>query len=240
MIHMEGLTIGYGEKILLRNISAEARAGELTVLLGRNGSGKSSLIRTIEGLMKPSSGKITVAGKDLSGLGRREIARTVSFVSTERVRIPGLKCRDLVAMGRAPWTGWTGKTGPEDERITAAALRTAGMEDFQDRAMDKLSDGECQKAVIARAIAQDTPVMLLDEPTAFLDVPGKVHVASMLARLAREEGKCIIVSTHDIGTILGKADKVWLLDPPDIIVGSISDSDIMNEIRRVFGLEDGF
>ena len=237
MITLDNITIGYGRKILLGNICTTAEKGELTALVGRNGSGKSTLIRVLAGLEKPLSGIVSIGGADIEGLSRREIARCVSFTCTGRVRIPDLKCRDLTALGRAPWTGWTGILSERDRDISERALDIVGMQDYADRYLDEMSDGEYQKIMIARALAQDTPVMLLDEPTAFLDVPGRHQIVGILKRLASEEGKCIIFSTHDIGIALKKADKVWLLDRGGIVSMKASDPETSGKIASAFGID---
>ena len=237
MIILDNITIGYGRKVLLRNVSANAGSGELTALLGRNGCGKSTLIRVMAGLARPLSGRVLVAGADISGLSRSETARCISFVGTERVRIPDLGCRDIVSMGRAPWTGWTGHIPESGHRIVLKALDMVGMREYAKRRIAEMSDGESQKIMIARALAQDTPVMLLDEPTAFLDVPGRYQVADILKRLASEEGKTIVFSTHDIGVALKKADNVWLADGDRLVCMKASAPGTALEISKAFGID---
>lgn len=242
MIEIKDITLGYGRKILLENISAKLGKGELTALLGRNGSGKSTLIRTLAGLQKPytaggrTGGEILIGGRDIRSLSREEAARTVSFVGTERILVPDLKGRELVAMGRAPWTGWTGRPGAKDEEMTDRAIELVGMQEYAMTNIAEMSDGERQKIMIARALAQDTPVMLLDEPTAFLDVPGKHQTVSILRKAASEEGKCVIFSTHDVETAVRSADKVLLADGRRVILLRCGVDPVMDEIRRVFGI----
>ena len=142
------------------------------------------------------------------------LAATVAFVTTERVRIPNLRCRDVVALGRAPYTNWIGRMQPEDACIVERSLRSVGMAEYAGRTMDRMSDGECQRVMIARARAQQTPVILLDEPTSFLDLPNRYELCTLLGRLARDEGKCILFSTHELDIALTLCDSVALLDPP--------------------------
>lgn len=236
MIHLQNITVGYRSRPVLRDISVTFGDGELVALLGRNGSGKSTLIRTMAGLMKPLSGKILLNGRDAAAMSRPEMSRTVALSGTSGIRVPHLKCRDAVAMGRAPWTDWTGRLGPEDEKIVDKALSLVGMLDHAGRDVSRISDGEAQKIMIARALAQDTPVMLFDEPTAFLDVPGRHQVADILAKLAAEEGKTILFSTHDVGIALKRASRVLLVDPSGIFSGEASDPATASVIERVFGL----
>ena len=231
MLELRNLSAGYRGKALLSGLDITAGRGEMTALIGRNGCGKSTLIRTISGVLEAVSGEIFHDGIPVSGKSRLERARTMSYVGTGRPRIPYLKCREAVAMGRAPWTGWTGHLGEEDRKMVDKALLLTGMQGYSERDMDGLSDGECQKIMIARALAQDTPVMLLDEPTAFLDVPGKHQTMSILRQLATG-GKTILFSTHDVELAMSAADRVWIFNPPHIV-----DMDSVNlawqEIRRV-------
>lgn len=232
MLELRNLSAGYRGKALLSGLDITAGRGELTALIGRNGCGKSTLIRTISGVLEAVSGEIFHDGIPVSGKSRLERARTMSYVGTGRPRAPYLKCREAVAMGRAPWTGWTGHLGEEDRKMVDKALLLTGMQGYSERDMDGLSDGECQKIMIARALAQDTPVMLLDEPTAFLDVPGKHQTMSILRRLATGEGKTILFSTHDVELAMSAADRVWIFNPPHI-VDMDSGNLAWQEIRRV-------
>ncbi len=232
MLELRNLSAGYRGKALLSGLDITAGRGEMTALIGRNGCGKSTLIRTISGVLEAVSGEIFHDGIPVSGKSRLERARTMSYVGTGRPRAPYLKCREAVAMGRAPWTGWTGHLGEEDRKMVDKALLLTGMQGYSERDMDGLSDGECQKIMIARALAQDTPVMLLDEPTAFLDVPGKHQTMSILRRLATGEGKTILFSTHDVELAMSAADRVWIFNPPHI-VDMDSGNLAWQEIRRV-------
>lgn len=236
MLEIQNLSLGYGKNILLRNISAQASPGELIAIAGRNGSGKSTLIRAMTGLQKPLAGRILTDGLDIGSLPRETAARKVSIVNTDRVRIPWLKCRDLVALGRAPWTGWTGRLSDRDEEAVSEALELTGMTDFAMRSMDSMSDGECQRIMIARALAQDTPLMVLDEPTAFLDLPGRHQITELLARLAAEKGKTVIFSTHDIGIALQRADRFWILDRDGLIVRNAAEA--APDIMEIFGIQE--
>lgn len=142
------------------------------------------------------------------------MAKTLAFVTTERTRIANLKCKDVVAIGRAPYTNWIGKMQEADKEIVMRSLASVGMEAYAERTMDKMSDGECQRIMIARALAQDTSIILLDEPTSFLDMPNRYELCTLLARLAHDEGKCILFSTHELDIALSLADAIALIDPP--------------------------
>lgn len=213
-IALKNIRLAYGPRVLLEQASAVLSPGSLTAFIGRNGSGKSSLLRVIAGLSPASDGEVRLCGKPLSALSPRQLAATVSFVTTDKVRIANLPCEDMVALGRAPYTNWIGHLQDADRAIVRRALDTVGLADFARKTMDTLSDGECQRAMIARALAQDTPVILLDEPTAFLDLPGRYAMASLLQRLARSENKCILFSTHDLDIALSFCDSVLLIDTP--------------------------
>lgn len=214
MIQLDSLTLGYGSDVLLNNVSASLEEGGLIALLGRNGSGKSTLLKAIAGLGEIKGGKILIGGKVLSCLKIDELARIVSFVTTEKVRVPNLKCRDVVALGRAPYTNWSGRLQSQDWEIVSEALELLGMSDYASRTMDQMSDGECQRIMIARALAQDTPVILLDEPTSFLDLPNRYELGVLLRGLAHRKNKCIFFSTHELDIALTLCDSIALIDRP--------------------------
>lgn len=216
MIRLERLTLGYGGRTLLDGVSAAIPAETLTALLGRNGTGKSTLLRALAGLGERRSGRVLLDGADLDDLSPQRLARTAAFVATERVRIANLRCRDVVALGRAPYTNWIGRMQAGDADAVERSLAQVGMEAYADRTMDTMSDGECQRVMIARALAQQTPIILLDEPTSFLDLPNRYELCSLLARLAHEEGKCILFSTHELDIALSLADGIALIDPPQL------------------------
>ena len=234
MIRLNDLTIGYGHRILLQHASATIPAGELVALVGRNGTGKSTLLRAIAGLGERLGGEIRLDGHSLETLLPQQLATTVSFVTTERVRIPNLRCEDVVALGRAPYTNWIGRVQEQDKAIVERSLELVGMAAFAEKTMDRMSDGECQRILIARALAQDTPVILLDEPTAFLDLPNRYELASLLRRLAHEEGKCIFFSTHDLDVALGLCDATALIDTPTLHCMSAADMAASGHIERLF------
>ena len=199
MIRLNDLTIGYGHRILLQHASATIPAGELVALVGRNGTGKSTLLRAIAGFGERLGGEIRLDGHSLETLSPQQLATTVSFVTTERVRIPNLRCEDVVALGRAPYTNWIGRVQEQDKAIVERSLELVGMAAFAGKTMDRMSDGECQRVMIARALAQDTPIILLDEPTSFLDLPNRYELCTLLRRLAHDHRKCILFSTHGTG-----------------------------------------
>lgn len=211
-IELHNVTLGYGERVLMADASVGFGWGELTALIGRNGTGKSTLLRTIAALAKPQKGHITIGGMDASELTMREVASRIAFVSTEDVRVQNLHVWDVVSLGRAPYTNWVGRLTEEDKTKVRESLRLVGMEHFAESSMDSLSDGERQRVMIARALAQDTPIILLDEPTAFLDLPNKYEICLLLKRLAHKEGKCILFSTHDLSIAIEICDTIAIIE----------------------------
>ena len=211
MITLRNITLAYGDRTLVENGSAEFAAGELTALVGRNGAGKSTLLRAVTAIEPPKSGEVLLDGTNAAAMPPETIARTISFVGTEKVRIANLRCEDIVAIGRAPYTNWIGRMQAADRRIVADALQAVGMEAFAARSIDTLSDGECQRIMIARALAQQTPTIVLDEPSAFLDIPTRFEICRLLQRLAHDEGKCILFSTHDLDAAMPVCDSVAVI-----------------------------
>lgn len=214
MIRFQSLSLGYGSRILIDSLSATVKSGELTALVGRNGTGKSTLLRAITGLGERKGGDILLGDKSIDSLSTAELATMVAFVTTDKVRIANLRCRDVVALGRAPYTNWIGRMQEQDEEIVMRSMELVGMSDYADKTMDRMSDGECQRIMIARALAQQTPIILLDEPTAFLDMPNRYELCTLLQRLAHEEQKCILFSTHELDIALALCDSIALISPP--------------------------
>lgn len=215
-IRLCALSTGYDHRLLIDKADMAFEAGRFTALVGRNGAGKSTLLRTIAALRRPLSGHVEINGTDTATLSRRDIALSIGFVSTEEVRIADLKVYDVVALGRAPHTNWTGRLTATDHEQVKKALALVGMSSFADKCIANLSDGERQRVMIARALAQDTPIILLDEPTAFLDLPNKYEIFLLLKRLAEQEDKCIVCSTHDLDIALKTCHAIALIDGHDI------------------------
>lgn len=211
LLHAEGLAIGYGSRPLMTDISIDAGPGELIALLGVNGIGKSTLLRTLAGLHAPLAGGVNIGGRALAGMSSAERARHVSVVLTGRPASGIMDVRMLVSLGRQPWTGRWGGSRAVDHEAVNAALRRTGADHLANRTLSTCSDGECQKVLIARALAQATPVMLLDEPTAFLDLPNRAGIVRMLGSIAREERKVVLFSTHDLQLALDLCDRVLLM-----------------------------
>lgn len=235
ILTLDTLGIGYGSgktmKCLLPPLTARAFEGELVAVIGKNGIGKSTLLKTIAGLLRALSGSVNIAGKNISEYSRQELASLTGYVSTEVIRITNMTVFDLVAMGRYPHTNWFGNIDTASKSAIMKALSRTGMSDFSDRLLTELSDGERQRAMIAMVLAQETRLIIMDEPTAFLDIKNKYEVIHLLKELSRKEGKTIIYSTHDFDTAVSQADKIWLILEHELIEGA--PEDIM--IRKSFG-----
>ena len=212
------LSIGYATKketsLVASQLSATLRSGELTCLVGANGAGKSTLLRTLSAFQPPLGGTVIVDGKPLSSLSSRRLATTIAVVLTGKIPAEQLTVRQLVQLGRSPYTGFWGICTAADEAIVEQSMTLVGITHLSERVAATLSDGERQKTMIAKALAQQTPIILLDEPTAFLDYPAKVETMLLLRRIAAETGKIIFLSTHDVELSLQLADKIWLLRRP--------------------------
>lgn len=233
-IELHDVTLGYGDRVLMAEGNVGFGWGELTALIGRNGTGKSTLLRTIAALAKPQKGRITISGKDVASLTMREVAGKIAFVSTDEVRVENLHVRDVVALGRAPYTNWVGRLTEEDREKVEEALRLVGMDGFSEASMESLSDGERQRVMIARALAQDTPIILLDEPTAFLDLPNKYEICLLLRRLAHREGKCILFSTHDLSIAIELCDTIAMIEGGEFHYGTAEMLIESGELQRIF------
>lgn len=228
MLRIDNLTTGYGNHRIGCNLSATLQRGSLTALLGPNGAGKSTLLRTLAGFQPPlttpgvSNGHVPLYlnGKNLASYTPRELARSLSVVLTFRPEADALTAGEVVEMGRIPYARMLASLSADDRQAIQHALQLTKTEQFVKRALHTLSDGERQRIFIAKALAQSTQVILLDEPTAFLDFPTKVATLRLLRHLAHEEEKAVLLSTHDVELALQFADTLWLLRPDGITEGS--------------------
>lgn len=220
MIELQNLTVGYGGKAVLSDINQTLNAGQMVCMLGANGVGKSTILRTLAGFLPPLSGKVLLDGRDVSSLPLSERSRAVAVVLTERIEVPYMKVADLVGMGRSPYTGFFGTLNREDRNIVDKAIEMVGITGLANRTIDTLSDGERQKTLLAKALAQQTPVILLDEPTAFLDFHAKVGTLRLMLRLAHETKKTILLSTHDVEMAIRLSDVLWIVQDGQIVSGT--------------------
>jgi len=209
------LSIGYSKKgktdVIQSELNLQLRAGELVCLIGPNGSGKSTLLRTLTGLQKPLSGKTSIDGKEISKLKQLEKALLIALVLTERVDIENATVYKLVSLGRHPHSNWWGNITEKEDLIIREAIEMVHLEHKIHQNINELSDGERQRAMIAKALAQNTPIIMLDEPTAHLDLPNRVEIMLLLHKLAHKTDKAILLSTHELDIALQAADRIWLI-----------------------------
>ena len=237
-IETVSLAIGYSSagrnSVVMENINISAKKGNLVALIGRNGSGKSTLLRTIVALQPAIMGSVLLNGKMLTAMPVAGLPKTISFTSTEPLAVRNLTVVDAISLGRYPYTNWIGSFTDEDKDAITDALDAVELSDLKHRNVQNLSDGERQRVLIARALAQDTDLMVMDEPTAFLDLPSRFSIVNILRRLTREKGKCIVYSTHDLDTALSEADIIWLMTENGIIQGAPEDHILNGVIANAF------
>lgn len=239
LLEIKKLTIGYGTgvnaKKVADNLDTCLFGGELVCLLGANGTGKSTLMRTLCGFQPALQGRVLIGDGDVHLLNERELSRRISVVLTDRVVVPNASVEELVGYGRSPHTGLFGRICEEDRQIIDRAMVLCGIEHKRKDLLSALSDGERQKAFIAKALAQDTPLIVLDEPTAFLDLPARVEIMQLLRHIASGSGKSILMSTHDLDLALQMSDRLWLLRPGGPIqTGSPEDLLLRNAFQTLF------
>ena len=231
---LQQLTIGYPHKVLGQNLSAQLSEASLTALVGVNGAGKSTLLRTLTGVQQPIEGKILLGGRAIESYSRGERARLISVVLTQKVEAEQMFAEEVVELGRLPYTGLTGNLSNADREQVNKAIALAGVEHLCGRRIGALSDGERQRVMLAKALAQETPFILMDEPTAFLDYPSRTETFMLLHKLAHEASKSILLSTHDLDLALKCCDQIWLLDKGELITGSPEDFSQTKALDRAF------
>ena len=236
------LSIGYAKgnnKTLVQsNLNLELLRGEMVCLIGPNGSGKTTLLRTLAGLQKPLKGNVFIHDKNISEFSQQEKALQIALVLTDKVQIENATVRDIVTLGQHPYTHWLGGLTPEGREKVYEAIRMVHLEHKTNHYLNELSDGERQRVMIAKALAQDTPLIFLDEPTAHLDLPNRVEIMLLLHRLAHKTGKGIILSTHELDLALQAADRIWLMSSTEgVICGVPEDLVIDGSFNRVFQSE---
>ena len=242
VIEARNLTIGYltsrKTTAVHQNMCFSLHAGELTCLLGANGSGKSTLLRTLAAAQPPLNGEILVNGMDISTMTNRQKSLAIGIVLTDKTQAGGLSVEELVSLGRQPHTGFFGMLSKRDHEVVDNALRAVGIANMRHRYVSQLSDGERQKAFIAKALVQECPIILLDEPTAFLDVVSRIEIMELLRHIAAQQHRAVLLSSHDIEQALALADRLWLLSPQnglttgvteDLVLSGALDSLFINE-----------
>lgn len=233
VITLSHLSVGYSPSLpVISGINIELLSGQLTCLTGENGTGKSTLLKTIAGFIPKLKGNLLLDNRDIQSFSHRELARQVSIVLTQKPDVQNLTVEEVIGLGRAPYTGFFGRLHADDRAAVDDAVTAVGIEKLKDRMIHALSDGERQKVMIAKALAQQTPVMLLDEPTAFLDFPSKADTFKVLRQLAHERGKLILLSTHDLELAVRFADS--LLEVKGNTLQEVSAADVKAAVARFF------
>jgi iron complex transport system ATP-binding protein len=216
-----GLSIGYSNKvnptIICKDITLQLERGKLITLVGANGIGKSTLLRTLTGIQKPLHGKVTLHGKEIQQYKANTLAQEMSLVLTEKLQTENISVYELIALGRQPYTNWLGKLTSQDEIKIKEAIEQTQIAHLCDKKVIEVSDGQLQKALIARALAQDTSIIVLDEPTTHLDLFHKVAVFKLLKKLSNETGKCIVLSTHDIDMAIQISDEMIVITEQNVV-----------------------
>ncbi|WP_422362396.1 ABC transporter ATP-binding protein [Reichenbachiella sp.] len=234
-----GLSVGYATKEIARDINLSLGGGRLVCLLGQNGVGKSTLLRTLSNLQDPLAGKIEIDNQEIGQLDRRDLATKLGIITTEKIGMSNMTVRELVALGRYPYTNWIGQESEEDTEKIEEAISRCRINYIENAKLSAISDGQFQKAMVARVLAQDTDIILMDEPTAHLDVVNRVEMFQLLQSIKKETGKSILISTHELDLSMQFADDLWLMNfNAPIITGTPEDLGLSGEIEKVFFHEE--
>ena len=232
VINSSQLSVGYSlSHPVISDINLELRSGQLACLIGENGIGKSTLLKTLTGFLPKLKGSLLLGDRDIDSFSQRELARQVSIVLTQKPDVQNLTIEEIIGLGRSPYTGFFGRLRAEDRKVVDDAIATMGIEKLRGRMIQTLSDGERQKVMIAKALAQETPIILLDEPTAFLDFPSKAETFQSLQRMAHERDKLILLSTHDLELAVRFADS--LLEVKKGTLQAVSATEVKASIRAI-------
>jgi iron complex transport system ATP-binding protein len=235
------LSIGYHGASVVRDISLRVEKGEITALIGPNGAGKSTFLKTVARELPPISGEILLEGKPISSFSYKALSQKMAVILTERIKLDLATCRDIVATGRYPYTGRLGILRPEDEQAVDEAMETVHVLDLAERDFSAISDGQRQRVLLARAICQEPELILLDEPTSFLDVRHKLDLLNVLTRMARKKNITVIMSLHEIDLAEKVADKIITMKG-DAMFGCGTPAQIFDEnrIKALYDIENGF
>ena len=237
ILNTRKLDIGYGSTYIAKNLMLSLYAGEMVCLIGPNGCGKSTLIRTLVGLQDALGGKIEIKNKKLNKISLTEKSKLISWVLTDTMPTGSLKVSEIVEMGRFPYTNLFGKLSEKDKKIIDDSINAVHLSHKKDYRYSSLSDGEKQRTMIAKALAQDTPIIFLDEPTSHLDLPNTIEIMQLLQSLARKTKKAILLSTHELELTLQVADKIWMMTPNKLTRGLPEDLILSGSLQKTFGTE---
>ncbi|MDR3143232.1 MAG: ABC transporter ATP-binding protein [Tannerellaceae bacterium] len=235
LLNTLSLAIGYGNYVVQQDLNLSTESGNLICLIGTNGSGKSTLLRTLGGLQKPLKGNIFINGETLPGLSHSKRSLLLSLVLTDAIDDENMTVFDLVSLGRFPYTNWIGSLTERDRKIIQTAIEQVNLTTKVNAYLHEISDGEKQRAIIAKALTQDTPLVLLDEPTAHLDLPNRVEIMLLLRKLSVNTRKTFILSTHELDLAIQMADNIWLIDKNGIEVGIPEDLMLSGRLQQIFG-----
>ncbi len=228
VLQTKNLAIGYGSRVLFSNLNLSLKEGTVTAMLGVNGSGKSTLIKTLSGFTPALSGDITYNGKSITELSKQELASLLSVVLTDRGVNGGLLVEEVIAMGRYPYTNFFGKLTDRDNLVIHESMSSVGVSHLKGRYLAELSDGERQKVMIAKSIAQESKIIILDEPTSFLDIKSRMEMVSLLRRLAKSSGRTFLMSLHDLELSLQYTDNLWILNQEEGILCGATEQMILD------------
>lgn len=238
VLETRNLSIGYRRKkevqIVTTGINIEVKQGELVAVIGVNGAGKSTLLRTLSGIQQPIKGEVFISGNDIKKTDVEDLSKNISLVLTEQLISRNLSVIELVALGRQPYTNWIGRLSKLDLKKVMEAIRMVNIEDIRNKKCHELSDGQLQKVLIARALAQDTSLIILDEPTTHLDLYHKAYVLKLLQQLSRETNKAILFASHEINLALQLCDRIVILKEKQAIFGSPSQLIASNAFDDLF------
>lgn len=237
ILNTKKLDIGYGSTYIAKNLMLQLYAGEMVCLIGPNGCGKSTLIRTLVGLQDSLGGNIEIKNKKLNKISLSDKSKLISWVLTDNMPTGSLRVSEIVEMGRFPYTNWFGKLSEKDKEIIDNAISAVHLSHKKDYRYNSLSDGEKQRTMIAKALAQDTPIIFLDEPTSHLDLPNTIEIMQLLRELARKTKKAILLSTHELELTLQVADKIWMMTPEKLTKGLPEDLILSGSLQKTFGTE---
>lgn len=239
VLRTRDLLIGYKDEAILPPINVSLNEGDLIALIGPNGAGKSTLFKTLTAHINPIAGNIELLGKNLSSYSQKEKAKLIGLVLTSRPDDMFLKVFDVVASGRCPYTNFFGKMDENDLNIIHESLEIVGINELKNRYFDALSDGEKQKVMIAKTIAQNTPIIFMDEPTAFIDYPSKIELFSLMKMLTKEKNKTIIFSSHDLELLLRYTDDLWMISKKKELISGKKD-ELMHKgiVKEYFNLKE--
>ncbi|MBS5897360.1 MAG: ABC transporter ATP-binding protein [Prevotella histicola] len=236
-ITLSHLSVGYkiGHAVV-SDINLTLQSGKLASLIGANGVGKSTLLKTLTGFLPKLEGSLLLDGKDISEFSQRALARQISIVLTQKLDVQNLTVEEIVGLGRSPYTGFFGKLHANDQQIVDESITAVGIEKLKNRMIQTLSDGERQKVMIAKALAQQTPVIFLDEPTAFLDFSSKVETFQLLQRMAHEMGKLVLLSTHDLELAVRFSDTLLQVNGDGL--RTVSNEEVTHQMQMIINKQN--